>query len=168
MRFLLFWVLLLGQLVIPAVAFAQDTSDMSGFTYCTFDDGNQLSLRYNQAPWNKKDEPESGKIWAPGGEEMNLFTQTTLLIENTPIAPGAYAVYFIPGKDNWTMVVNKNVTKGAPYNQQDDLVRARMSLEKLPYVQKTLSIYFGHIAPKQCVMRVDYDKVRASVNVNEQ
>lgn len=141
---------------------------MSGFTYCTFEDGQQVSLRYNQAAFKKKDEPALDKVWAPGGSEMNLFTQTTLLIGNTPVPPGAYAVYFIPGKDNWTFVVNKNVTKGAAYNQQTDLVRTSMSLEKLDYVQDTLSIYFGHIAPKQCVMRSDFGKVRATLNINEQ
>lgn len=168
MRWLFYWTLILGSLILPTIMLAQDSSNMSGFTYCTFEDGKQLSLRYNQAPWSKKEEPEQGKIWAPGGEQMNLFTETTLSIQNTAIAPGAYAVYFIPGKNEWTMVVNKNVTKGAPYSQQDDIVRAPMAVEKLPYDQDKLVIYFGHIAPKQCVMRADDGKQRTTITIDEQ
>jgi hypothetical protein len=127
---------------------------------CTYTDGNQISLRYDQ-PSFSKEPPPMGKVWMPNGVRMDLFTETTLTVSNTTIAPGAYSFYFIPEKNAWTFIINKNVTPGAPYDQQQDVARGKMELEKLSTPEPQLSIYFGHLAPKQCTMRVDYGKVRA-------
>lgn len=157
---------LAGALVIPSAIFAQDSSSSSAV--CTFADGNQISLRYNQEKYSPKNQPPAGKAWSPDGVRMDLFTQATLNISNTIIPAGAYSFYFIPEKDAWTFVVNKDVTAGAPYNQQHDLARKKMSMEKLDDAEPHLNIYFGHLAPKQCTMRVDYGKVRAVGDVMEQ
>ncbi len=140
---------------------------MTGFAYCTYADGRQVSVRYNQ-PQVKKEEATEGKLWMPGGTRMDLFTETPLIIGGKNIPIGAFAMYFIPGRAAWTLVVNKNVTKGAPYNEQEDLARDNMPTEKLGYTQDKLLIYFGHVQPKVCVMRVDYGKVRSTVNITQQ
>ena len=38
-------------------------------------------------------------------------------------------MYLIPGEDEWTLVINKNVTAGSKYDEGDDLVRAPMQTE---------------------------------------
>jgi hypothetical protein len=139
----------------------------SASAVCTFTDGSQISLRYDQSKAAKQPFP-MGKVWMPNGVRMDLFTETTLNIANTVIPPGAYAFYFIPEKDSWTFIINKNVTAGAAYDQQQDVARKKMQLEKLDTASPELSIYFGHLAPKQCTMRVDYGKVRAIGDINEQ
>lgn len=145
--------------------FAQDTPAASAV--CTFADGNQISLRYDQPKISKEPLP-MGKEWTPNGVRMDLFTEAPLNVSNVVIPPGAYAFYFIPEKDSWTFVINKNVTAGAAYDQQQDIARKKMPLEKLSTPSPELSIYFGHLAPKQCTMRVDYGKVRAVGDINEQ
>jgi hypothetical protein len=166
MRRVVMILLLAGALVYPSATFAQNSSASSAV--CTFTDGNQISLRYNQAKFSSKDQAPMGKAWSPDGVRMDLFTDTALNISNTIIPAGAYSFYFIPEKDAWTFVINKDVTAGAPYNQQEDIARKKMSMEKLEDAEPRLNIYFGHLAPKQCTMRVDYGKVRAVGDVIEQ
>lgn len=166
MRRVVMILLLAGALVYPSAIFAQNSSSSSAV--CTFTDGNQISLRYNQAKYSSKDQPPMGKAWSPDGVRMDLFTDTALNISNIIIPAGAYSFYFIPEKDAWTFVINKDVTAGAPYSQQQDLARKKMSMEKLEDAEPRLNIYFGHLAPKQCTMRVDYGKVRAVGDVMEQ
>jgi len=165
MRRVVMILLLAGAVAFPSAVFAQNSPSSSAV--CTFTDGNQISLRYNRAKYSK-DQPPMGQPWSPDGVRMDLFTQTALNISNTIIPAGAYSFYFIPEKDAWTFVINKNVTAGAPYNQQGDLARKKMSMEKLEDAAPRLNIYFGHLAPKQCTMRVDYGKVRAVGDINEQ
>jgi len=166
MRRVVMILLLAGSFVYPSAILAQNSPSSSAI--CTFTDGNQISLRYNQAKFSSKEQLPMGKTWSPDGVRMDLFTQTALNVSNTTIPAGAYSFYFIPEKDAWTFVINKDVTAGAPYNQQQDLAREKMSMEKLDDAAPHLSIYFGHLAPKQCTMRVDYGKVRAVGDINEQ
>jgi Protein of unknown function (DUF2911) len=155
----------MGIIVCSAALLAQNAPTSSAV--CTFTDGNQISLRYDEPSVAKEPLP-MGKVWMPDGVRMDLFTQTSLNISNTIIPPGAYAFYFIPAKDSWTFVINKNVTAGAAYDAQQDLARKKMETEKLEDPAPQLNIYFGHLAPKQCTMRVDYGKVRAIGDINEQ
>ena len=148
--------LLAALLALTAAAFAQDTQ-----TYCNFDDGNQVTIQYNPTV---KEQPHNGRVWAPG---ITLYVQTPLLLGNSELALGAYTVYLIPDKKNWTIIVSKNVTPGAAYNSADDVARAPMDLGELPEPQKTLQLSFGHMAPKQCNLRVYYDKTGAFTDFKE-
>ncbi len=89
---------------------------------------------------------------------MILFTQTEVTLANTTIPIGAFSMYVIPGKDSWTLVINRNVTAGAKYDQQQDLVRAPMEMGQLSQPEKQLGVYFGRIGPKQCNLRIYHGK----------
>lgn len=148
--------LLAALLALTAAALAQDTQ-----TYCNFDDGNQVTIQYNPTV---KEQPHNGRVWAPG---ITLYVQTPLLLGNSELALGAYTVYLIPDKKNWTMIISKNVTPGAAYNSAYDVARAPMDLGELPEPQKTLQLSFGHMAAKQCNLRVYYDKTGAFTDFKE-
>ena len=65
---------------------------------------------------------------------MILFSQTTLIINKVEIAPGAYSLWLVPDKKNWTLVVNKNVKADSAYDPAQDLVREPMEIGQLPQV----------------------------------
>ncbi len=153
--------------VCRPLALAQQGDSLSEAAVCTFSDDKQMTMRYTPASFDKKNPPPQGKIWSPGGTPMALFTEASLMLNNKEVPTGAYNVYLLPEKNNWTLIVSKNVTAGAAYDEQQDLVRAPMEVEKLPEAQKTLSIYFGHIAPKKCAIRVDFGMVRTSMEFDE-
>ena len=148
---------LAAVLALTVGAFAQDTQQ----TYCNFDDGNQVTIQYSPTV---KEQPHNGRVWAPG---ITLYVQTPLLLGNSELALGAYTIYLIPDKKNWTIIVSKNVTAGAAYNSADDVARSQMDLGELPEPQKTLQLSFGHMAAKQCNLRVYYDKVGAFTDFKE-
>jgi len=137
--------------LLAASAFAQDVQS----SFCNFDDENQVSVQYNPAV---KETPRMGKVWSPG---VTLYVQTPLTLGNSTIGLGAYSVNFVPDKKNWTIVVNKNVNKGATYDSSQDVARAPMEVGELPSPEKTLQLSFGHMAPKHCSLRVYYQKTGA-------
>jgi hypothetical protein len=92
---------------------------------------------------------------------MVLFSQTDLTVGKTEIPVGAYTMFVIPGKENWTLIINKNVTPGSKYDESQDLVRVPMDTGQLGSPEKQLSVIFGHVGPKHCSMRIYYGKVGA-------
>jgi hypothetical protein len=154
--------LILFSLLLSGVVFAQDTSNtQSAFSSCTFQDGNQLTVRYsNVAPDKKRDLP-LGKVWSPGDVPMLLFTESPLTVGNVAVPVGAYSMYVIPDKTKWTLIVSKNVTAGSAYDEKQDLVRVPMETGKLSLAAEQPQVSFGHIAPKVCSLRVDYAKTGA-------
>ncbi len=152
---LLMGTLLLCGVVTPALA--QNAAANTATTSCTFEDGKQLSLRYSKESAKSKSRLPEDKLWSPGGKPMFLFTQVDVMVGNAEIPAGAYSVYVIPQRQNWILVVNKNVTEGSAYDEHQDLVRAPMQSGQLTNPQQ-FSMSFGHIAPKQCNLRIYYGK----------
>ena len=144
-------------------AFAQNPAQNS--TTCTLADGKHLRVTYE--PVSAKLDLKDGQVWAPGNQPMILFSEADLTLAGTSIPIGAYSLYLVPGQAAWTLIVNRQVTAGAPYSKADDLVRAPMPIGKLPSKGAHFQAYFAHVAPQQCNLRVDYGNTRAWVEIKE-
>jgi hypothetical protein len=139
--------------MIAVAALAQDPANASqSSTSCTLADGREISLRYADS----SKEPNMNGVWAPGGSPMYLFTQTDLTLHGKSIPAGAYSVYLTGKKNDWTLIVNKDVSAGAKYDEKQDLVRGPMEMGKLGSPNKKLQVYFVHAEPKTCNLRIYY------------
>jgi len=167
MRLAVLLTLLAGQFLLARVSFAQQDDANSATSFCDFADGQEVSIRYSTATASSKDEPHPGKVWMPGGSPITLFANTPLVLNGSPIPTGAYSVYVIPNKKDWTLIVNKNVTAGAPYDEKDDIARAPMELGEVDATPKQLEASFAHSRPKVCSIRLYYGKIGAFADFNE-
>src|SRR6516164_9113542 len=118
MRWPIVCTLVFSSLILPNLVFSQNDAN-SNTAVCTFADDKQMSVRYNAAKVGK-DEAPNGKVWVPGSSPMDLFTETTLTLNNVDIPTGAYRLYFIPAKDSWIMIVSKNVGANLTYDDKQD------------------------------------------------
>ncbi len=156
----------LAFLVLPA--FAQvSAKPATNNAICTFEDGTEIRVSYsNPADNDKKDLPKD-KMWTPGDQPMTFFTASALSLAGTAIPPGAYSMHLIPGKSEWTLIMNKDVTPGHEYDASKDLARATMDVGRLP-VSQDFQIGFARMGPKQCNLRLYYGQVGTWVAFNEQ
>jgi len=164
-----FWVVcfvfpVLAILARTGVAQQTAADSLTGSAVCTFDDGKQMSTRYKPAAAARSEEAVPGKVWAPGGLAMTLFAETDLTLGNTLVPAGAYTMYLLPSKKDWTLIVSRNVTIDSKYDQNQDLVRATMQTGELSQPEAQLKVFFGHIGPKRCEINVDYGKSRAWID----
>lgn len=132
---------------------------------CNFDDGKQISVRYQ--PDISSHKLSEGKVWSPGGSPMFLFTSSPLDVSNSKIAIGAYSMYLVPQRDNWTLVLNKNVTPESKYDEHQDLLRDAMEVGQLSAPQP-FQVIFAHVGPKQCNMRIYQGKTGIWTEFKEQ
>ena len=155
--------LLLASLVVSVggALWAQDDPTAATAT-CNFDDEKQLVVEYQRVPINIKKalglQVPFGKVWAPGGKAMTLFTNTPVQIGTVTVPIGAYTMYVIPGGNRWTLIVSKNTNVSGNYDDQQDLVRVPLESGELPSPEAAFSLSFAHIAPQQCNIRMDLDK----------
>jgi hypothetical protein len=134
-------------------AFAQANAN-SETAACTFDDGTEISIRYTPVEYKKGYEIPNGKPWAPNDVQMLLFTPTDVVAGNTTIPTGAYSMYILRNKTDWTLIVSRNIKEGSPYDKSQDVARIPMGTGKVSSPRNTFSANFGHIAPKTCSIQI--------------
>lgn len=154
-------------LLLSAVVFAQGTSSQATAT-CNYDANNQLAIEYQRFSVNSKlpmfgREIPYDKIWAPGGKPMTLFTNVPITIGGHDLPVGAYTLFVIPSQKEWKLVVSKSTDTSGRYDEQSDLVRLPMDHGQLQEPEGQFSIFFAHVAPEQCSMRLDLERARAWV-----
>lgn len=145
------WRAVLISLFLTPSLFAQSGSN-SATTTCNLDDGRQVYVRYTPVATNKE-KIQNGKPFTPGGTPMTLFTEAQLTLGSSLIPIGAYTLYPFPAKNNWTLVVNKNVTAGASYDEKQDIARAPMETAQVEQPSDALEVAFAHVGPR-CTLRI--------------
>jgi len=148
---------LLCQGMLATAGLAQNSKQADATTTCAFEDGAEISVRYIPVESNKE-KIQNGRVWAPGGSPMVLFTPSALTLEKSQIPAGAFSLYLIPQKDRWILVVNKNVSAGSKYDERQDITRAPMEMGQLGEPTSTLELSFGRMGPKHCSLRVYFGK----------
>jgi hypothetical protein len=158
--------LLIGLLVATPFAFSQAaTSDETAV--CAFEDGRQTTARYVAVPAGHSEGPPTGKIWTPTANAWTLFTESDLMLGNTTIPTGAYTLYLLPGKKEWTLIVSRNTDVDAKYDEKQDLARAQMEIGQLSSPADRLSLYFGHTGQRKCEINIDFGKLRGWVEFRQ-
>lgn len=152
------WSAFLGALITCGVVCAQQGPETAGSTTtaCTFEDGKQISVRHQKRV--SKGNPPTGKLWMPGKKPLYLFTPAEISIGEAVLTAGAYSMYLIPEKENWTLVINRNVSTGSPYDEKEDAVRVPLQLGQSSDSQP-FKVVFGHVGPKQCNLRFYLGKI---------
>jgi hypothetical protein len=86
-----------------------------------------------------------GKVWRTGADEATTIqTDVDLDINGLKVPAGEYALFTLPNKDGWTLIINKTAKQWGAFNyvQADDLGRAPMQVSKSssPVDQFTISL----------------------------
>ena len=150
---------LISFLLAPFLA-AQSGGNQSS-TACNLDDGRQVYIRYT--PVSAKEKFSNGKPWAPGGTPMTLFTEAQLTLGSSMIPIGAYTIYPIPARGNWSIAVNKNVTAGSAYDEKQDVARTQMETAQVDSASDQLEVAFAHVG-NRCSLRVYIGKTASFVD----
>jgi hypothetical protein len=77
------------------------------------------------------------EVWVTGAHNATSFEFTnTIIIGDKEIPPGKYALFTIPGREKWIVILNKNWNQhlADDYKQEEDVVR----VEVIPMVHEKL------------------------------
>jgi hypothetical protein len=161
MRLLAICIVLVSQFTLPGLGQQAAPTRKPAEVVCTFDDGKDVRIEYYDSVAKRDEGFREGRPWEPGGSPMFLFTQTAVTLSGSVIPAGAYSLYIIPEKKDWSLVVNRNVTAGTKYDEKEDLARGQMQIGAIDTPAKQPQIVLGHLGAKQCSMRLYYQETGA-------
>lgn len=104
-------------------------------------DDTYVKITYNQP--HKRDRKifgglvPYGHVWRTGANEATEITLTgDILIKNDTLKAGTYTIFTIPGKDEWTIIINEDVGQWGAYNynKESDVMRFEVPVEELKNV----------------------------------
>jgi hypothetical protein len=74
-----------------------------------------------------------GTVWRTGANAATILSfSTPVKLNDTPVAAGKYALFTIPGEDEWTIILNKDTTHSPlDYHETNDVVRFTAHVHKL-------------------------------------
>jgi Protein of unknown function (DUF2911) len=102
-----------------------------------------------------------GQVWRTGANQATKITfSTNVKFNGEDVPAGSYALFTIPGEDEWTVILSKNADQfGAfQYDAKDDLVRFKVVPIKLAETIDTFTIEFNRIRDDSAEMNLIWDK----------
>lgn len=105
------------------------------------------------------------EVWVSGAHKATwLDTNKELLINGEVLKKGKYALFTIPGKEKWTIILNKNWDQhGADeYSADDDVIRVTVTPEELPEVKEELTYTVTKGEDGSGSVSLEWEKVRVS------
>jgi hypothetical protein len=110
-----------------------------------------------------------GKIWRTGANASTKVTFTDdVKIEGNAIKAGTYALYTVPNKDAWEVMLYSDATLGgnvADYKKENEVVRFKVKATKIPMKIESLMINVGDIAPTEAVMTILWENTFVSFKI---
>lgn len=107
----------------------------------------------------------TGKVWRTGANEAaELTLYVPMMMGDTKVPAGTYTFYLIPGKDQWTAIINEdlNVWGSYYYNESKDVARMTVPLYEADNSLEAFSIAFEE-ADNGVDMHLGWGKTRATV-----
>ena len=116
----------------------------------------------------EKDLIPFGEVWRTGANDATVITFTdAVTLEGNPVAAGEYALFTIPDKDEWTIILNKETKQWGSYQykQTEDVIRFKVKPIKLNEKSETFSIQFSNVMPSIANLDLVWDNFKISVKM---
>lgn len=108
------------------------------------------------------------RVWRTGANAATKITfSTPVKLNGTDVAAGSYALYTIPGKSEWTIILNKGVGKsGTQYDEKDDVTRFKASPVTLSDTSiESFTIEFNHIRDESAILNLVWDRTVVPIKI---
>lgn len=108
----------------------------------------------------------SGEVWRTGANTITTISfSDDLSLAGNQVKAGEYALLSIPGKDAWTIVLNKDTKQwGAyTYKQSEDVLRFTVKPSRLNEKMETFTIGFSEVTPSSAKLDLMWADTRVSI-----
>jgi hypothetical protein len=101
-----------------------------------------------------------GQVWRTGANAATkLIFSTPVKLNGTDIPAGTYALFTIPGENEWTIIINKGAQQwGAfQYDEKADIARFQVTPVQVSEQIDTFAIEFNHLRDESAVIELVWD-----------
>ena len=108
------------------------------------------------------------KQWRAGANQATkVIFSRNVTFAGKPVPAGAYAFFVIPGKDAWTVVLNKKADQGGvgrDYKAEDDLLRVSVKPRPAPFRER-LAYLVTDFTDDKASLDLEWEKLRLSIPI---
>ncbi len=107
-------------------------------------------------------------IWRTGANNATrLSFSTAVKLNGAAIPAGTYELFTIPGRDEWTIIIHKNMSQWGVYryDEKNDVVRLKARPVALAAPVETLAIGFNDLRDESATLNIAWESVRVSVAI---
>ncbi len=109
------------------------------------------------------------ELWRTGANLATTIEFTDeVKIEGQKVPAGKYAVFSIPGKDEWTVILNKNFNQGgtASYKQDEDLLRVKVKPMMVTENKEWMEFTFESLTENSAMIHLCWEKLRLPIKLD--
>lgn len=109
-----------------------------------------------------------GQVWRTGANASSKITfGEDVTLNGTAVKAGTYSLFTIPNENEWTIIINKDLSLWGSdgYSEKEDVARIIVKTEKLTNIVETFTIEFSNIEPTSMVIELKWDNVRVAMNM---
>lgn len=102
------------------------------------------------------------EVWVTGAHDATtLEMPNAFLVNGKEIPAGKYAFFTIPGKKEWTIIINKNWEQhlASEYDEKADVVRVKVKPITNSHAER-LEYFIGYSKENQITISVVWEKIR--------
>ena len=110
-----------------------------------------------------------GKVWRTGANSATTLTfADDVTIGNKLITAGKYGLLTIPGKDNWVLIITKqlDVTSPSAYKEESDVVRVSIAPTTIKDKVETFTMQFGNVKSNTCSLDLMWENTLVSLPIS--
>lgn len=104
------------------------------------------------------------KLWRTGANTATKITfSRDVSVAGKPVPAGTYAIFTIPTKNDWTVILNKNPNQGGTdqYKQDLDALRFTAKPKAIPH-REHLTFTFSSFDENNASLELEWDKTRVT------
>ncbi len=110
-----------------------------------------------------------GKIWRTGANAATKISfSEDVTFGGQAVKAGTYALYTIPGKTNWTIMLYKDLNLGgnvAQYNNENEVVRIQQKVHYNERSIESFTIALAKVKSNTAVLEISWDDVRIPIKI---
>ncbi len=134
---------------------------------------SEISLEYSRPSAKGRvvygDVVPFGKVWRTGANGATKITfGEDVKVEGTKIAAGTYAIYTIPNKDNWEVMLYKDLKLGGnttEYKKENEVLRMNIKPGTLNDKVETFTINIADMTATSTSIELNWEKTRVAFKI---
>lgn len=108
-----------------------------------------------------------GKVWRTGANDATAISFShDVTVEGEELAAGTYALFTVPGKDEWTVIFNEDHAQWGAfgYSEEKDVLRVKVRPEKGEH-RELFTIDFPEAGADETVMRLAWATTEVPIRI---
>lgn len=108
------------------------------------------------------------EVWRTGADEATTISfSEDVVLNGNKVPAGKYSLFTIPGKDEWTIIINKTAKQWGAFNydKSKDLLRFQVKPEKTEFIE-SLAYYFSDVSVSDAILNIGWEKLKVSFKIS--